>query len=316
MDAPDLFDNERIGLRLEPVVDRENTEVVGKCNLVIPMEIKRYERFRYTTNLSTLNLIFQNHTFRSNNLTYARLNDRMEMRRNGIEPLAACRYITCFSHDEHEAVPFWVSYGMDDKEEKVQLCFNNFANDFQEKIYMDYALIANNMKIFYHSDEYGRAVNQNGIIGTKLGLPRIHTDFNLNNSISNVSMFDIQYIPTDDPEFTRQYSGEATIEVGGETVPAIAYDTATLGRKKSNPWEYEHETRIMVSLKGNESVGEWIDLRLKDEIFRDLIIIKSPWEDNSLQGKIENIIRESTLPEDVKASIVIKESEVKGTLNF
>lgn len=78
MVAPDLFDNERIGLRLEPVVDRENTEVVGKCNLVIPMEIKRYERFRYTTNLSTLNLIFQNHTFRSNNLTYARLNDRME----------------------------------------------------------------------------------------------------------------------------------------------------------------------------------------------------------------------------------------------
>lgn len=67
MVAPDLFDNERIGLRLEPVVDRENTEVVGKCNLVIPMEIKRYERFRYTTNLSTLNLIFK--TIRSEVIT-------------------------------------------------------------------------------------------------------------------------------------------------------------------------------------------------------------------------------------------------------
>ena len=101
MVAPDLFDNERIGLRLEPVVDRENTEVVGKCNLVIPPEIKQYERFRYTTNLNTLKLIFQNHTFRSNNLTYARLNDRMEMQRNGIEPLAAFRYMTCFSHVVH-----------------------------------------------------------------------------------------------------------------------------------------------------------------------------------------------------------------------
>ena len=58
MVAPDLFDNERIGLRLESVVDRENMEVVGKCNLVIPPEIKQYERFRYTTNLNTLHLIF------------------------------------------------------------------------------------------------------------------------------------------------------------------------------------------------------------------------------------------------------------------
>ena len=41
MVAPDLFDNERIGLRLEPVVDRENTEVVGKCNLVIKFDFSK-----------------------------------------------------------------------------------------------------------------------------------------------------------------------------------------------------------------------------------------------------------------------------------
>ena len=72
----------------------------------------------------------------------------------------------------------------------------------------------------------------------------------------------------------------------------------------------------MVSVGNCCNVGEWIDLRLKDEMFRDLIIIKSPWEDESLQGEIEAIIQNSELADDVKASIRIKDSEVKGTLNF
>lgn len=64
------------------------------------------------------------------------------------------------------------------------------------------------------------------------------------------------------------------------------------------------------------NVGEWIDLRLRDEMFRSLIFIKSSWEDETLQEEIRAAIQSSELSEDVKASIRIKDSEIKGTLDF
>lgn len=299
-----------ICLTVDAPYNSNDAKRVGGCDLVVSSEAGQYERLRYTTDLNTLRLIFQNKTFRSNSLTYARLNDSMEKQRNGIEPLAACRYITCFSHDTHESVPFWVSYGMQNKEKKVQLCFNNFANDFQDKVNMDYALIKENKKLLFRNKDFFERITAEKQSEAE------NEGYCLIADIDRVSMFDIEYIPTDDEEFTMQYRGEGTMEVKSGILPATYMNATTLGRKKSNPWEYEHETRIMVSVGNCCNVGEWIDLRLKDEMFRDLIIIKSPWEDESLQGEIEAIIQNSELADDVKASIRIKDSEVKGTLNF
>ena len=44
------------------------------------------------------------------------------------------------------------------------------------------------------------------------------------------------------------------------------YDTTVLGKQKSDPWDYEKETRIMsvLSLPYNRN-WEYLDLRLKPE---------------------------------------------------
>lgn len=90
-----------------------------------------------------------------------------------------------------------------------------------------------------------------------------------------------------------------------------------LGKQKSNPWEYEKETRILSTLS-NPTFKEWdyIDLQLHAEMFRGLRIILSPWDDGTLRKQVEEIILSNGLPSDIISSIVIEDSALKGTLNF
>ena len=68
----------------------------------------------------------------------------------------------------------------------------------------------------------------------------------------------------------------------------------------------------------NPTFKEWdyIDLQLHSEMFRNLRIILSPWDDGSLRKQVEEIISSSDLPSDIIASIVVEDSALKGTLNF
>lgn len=59
-----------------------------------------------------------------------------------------------------------------------------------------------------------------------------------------------------------------------------------------------------------------IDLQLHDEMFRGLRIVLSPWDDGTLRGRVEEIIRVCGLPTDILNSITIDDSALKGTLNF
>lgn len=42
----------------------------------------------------------------------------------------------------------------------------------------------------------------------------------------------------------------------------------------------------------------------------------NPWDDDSLRGKVQAAIDASTLPEDIKESILIVDSALKNKLNF
>ena len=119
-------------------------------------------------------------------------------------------------------------------------------------------------------------------------------------------MFDIEYVPCKDDTFTSSYVGNTNVDFGkivNANIPPISIkgcDPTVLGKKKSNPWEYEKETRILCALSGNQNPGwEYIDLRLKPEIFRGLTIILSPWDEGNLRKDVENIINASKLPEDI-----------------
>lgn len=66
------------------------------------------------------------------------------------------------------------------------------------------------------------------------------------------------------------------------------YNPTVLGKQKSNPWEYEKETRILSTLS-SPAFKEWdyIDLQLHDEVFRGLRIVLSPWDDGTLRSRVE-----------------------------
>lgn len=296
----------------------ENAE---KLYCKVSNELSAYSVLGYTTSIDTLKCIFQNKTLRSSSLTNAKLNDKMEKQRVGISQFAHGRYITCFTHCEHEITPFWMNYGGGKKERKIQLIFKNFSSTLGDCIFMDYAILPNAGKVFFYSTEYKRTLSANSAVARLAGIKQINTDYDIRNCIRGISMFDIEYVSADSAELTDDYSARTNIVIAKnlskkeETFNIKAFDPNILGKQKTNPWEYELETRIMLVLDNQEfSEWEYIDIRLKSEIFRDLKIILSPWYNSECEDEIKKIISDSSLSEDIKNSITISHSTLEGTL--
>lgn len=306
------------------LIEREITSEEDQgLSLIVSDQVKKYDRLCYTTGLDTMKLIFERKTLRCSSLTYANLNDRMERERVGVSQYAGGRFICCFSHASHESVPFWMYYGIGEKKNKVLLKFNNFSKTLNESIFIDYCLLNEGKRMFFYSDDYERTAKHNCIMGQHLGLPKINEDFEIDNYISCIEMLDVEYLPSDDEAFVKDYSGIAEVDFGEYLIDEDkkkqleCFLPDCLGRQKSLPWSYEEESRILCCLNQQDS-SKWdfIDLRLKDKIFKDLIIVMNPWADKELENKIIEIIEDSTLDEKVKSSIRIIHSELEGTINM
>lgn len=158
-----------------------------------------------------------------------------------------------------------------------------------------------------------------------IGLPQINMDFDIRNCVRRIEVFDVDYVPTDSDVFTSDFSGTIDIDISEfssnpeQTVwnDIKAFKPDCLGKQKSNPWSDERESRILCCLN-NQEFSEWayIDLRLRQEMFRDLVIVLSPWDDGELQSQLEDIIKRSILTDEIKKSIKIEKSGLEGTLNF
>ncbi|SCG87345.1 Uncharacterised protein [uncultured Clostridium sp.] len=288
---------------------------IGKLNVNIEESTKLYDVMGYTTDIGTLALIFQNKTFRSSSLSNTKLNDTMEKQRVGVSQFASSRFITCFTHTCQESVPFWMNYGKDVREEKVLLQFRNFANDFTKYVRTDFAKVKDNKFCFFNTPEYSETINKRLIDDV--------SKYDLRACIDSISLFDVEYVKPESPVFTEDNSGKANIDFGLITgqdkavVKMQGYNPTVLGKQKSNPWEYEKETRILSTLS-NSTFKEWdyIDLQLHEEMFRGLRIVLSPWDEGKLKNKVEEIIHSSDLSFDIMNSITIVDSFLKGTLNF
>ena len=299
----------------DPLSSEQNE---NSLNINISEEVKKHPCFSYTTDIETAKLIFNNMTFRSSSLSYAKLNDQMERKRVGVSQFAGNRFITCFCHSNQESVPFWTGYGKDKREEKVLLQFRNFAKNFADCIHTDYGLVVNNKRCLFKSSEYGKLINSQWLVESNIA-----EEYDLRATVDAVLMFDVEYVPADSDIFTEKNEWDSSIDfsyVTGQDDASVAihgFDPTVLGKQKSIPWDYEKETRILCAL-GGDAFNEWdyIDLRLKSEIFRGMTIILSPWDTGKLKDNIQRIINGSDLPDDIKKSIDIKDSVLKGTLNM
>ena len=204
-------------------------------------------------------------------------------------------------------------YGKNIRKNKVLMLFHNFADSFEKCIYTDYALVNNGKQALFKSPK-----NNNLFFDES-----VRTYYDLSEIIDAVLMFDVEYVPGASEIFTKEYAGDAQIDfenIVGKSDDAITvkiHDTAILGKQKSNPWDYEKETRILSVVSGGlKPDWEYIDLRLKPEMFRGLKIVLSPWDEGDLKEKVEKAINDSSLPQNVKDSICIVDSVLKGKLNF
>lgn len=288
-----------------------------QLNIKISEDSKKHKVMGYTTDIGTLELIFQRKTLRSSSLSNANLNDPMEKERVGVSEFADSRFITCFCQLDHECVPFWMYYGKDIRKDKVLMQFRNFADRFEDCFYTDFALVADNKKCYFWSPDYEKALYNQMFYG------KGQDEYDLRACIDSISIFDVEYVPIDSTVFTEDNTGETSVDFGkitGQTDAMVVmrgYNPTVLGKQKSNPWDYEKETRILSSLS-NQEFSDWtfVDLRLKPEMFRGLRIMLSPWDDGSLRSKVESVINNSDLPSDVVESIEIVDSGLKGKLNF
>lgn len=174
-------------------------------------EVKTYPRMYYTTDFQAFCFIMRDLTLRSSSLCSANLNDPQEQRRVGITNYAGSKFIVCFSHIDHEQVPFWISYGGSDRATKILLKFKNFANNFSGAFYTDYAFIADKKKVFFSGTEYERTVNRNGI-GQHLGCTPINLDSDWDNCIRRMEIFDVEYLPACDEAFSKSYKSTVSVD--------------------------------------------------------------------------------------------------------
>lgn len=287
-----------------------------KLNINISEMSKQHPGMSYTTDIETLGLILKYQTFRSSSLSNANLNDPMEKERVGVSKYADGRFITCFCQSDHECVPFWMYYGKNERKAKVLLQFNNFADKFEDCIYVDYALTPDGKKCIFKTSENMKLINLQHFDDT------INQNYDLRGIIDALLMFDVEYVSATSDIFTKEYVGTVQVDFSNaadssSVIKMESVDPTVLGKQKSNPWDYEKETRIMSVLSGEQFPGwDFIDLRLKPEIFRGLTIVLSPWDDGSLKERVLDAISSSSLPEDIKESIVVSESVLKGKLNF
>lgn len=290
---------------------------IGKACVMVEEQTRKYPCFAYTTDIDTFDLIIKNMTFRSSCLTNASLNDPLEKERKGVEEFAGSRFITCFCHTNIEQVPFWAYYGKTNKPKKLLLQFKNFANNIDDNIFTDYALI-DKQRILFNSKEYAAHLNYRYINKTILD-EKIYLDA----FIDTLQFVDVKYVPPDSEFLKRDYRAPIKLNIekltgkANDNVIIDGYDPTVLGVYKSEAWKNEEETRLLLTVNQPDFKKlSYIDLRLKPAIFENLKIVLSPWDDGILKQEVLRIINNSSLPESIKETIEIQDSCLKNGINI
>lgn len=267
-----------------------------KDNIYISPEVKKYDWLFHITTFDTLKIIIQNMTLRATSLCNDNLNDQQEKQRKGVEEFAKGRYVICFSHKTSESKKLWKEYSKDNYDNSVRLCFKNFANYLKNVIFIDYGY-ADNKEIptkIYFSNKFKN--NEQSVF---------------QNLISNISVFDIKYRDKDSKEIQKNNSYETDISINGSNFLMNVCESLNLGKFKENKWKNEEETRIIIILNNQQyNTPDYVYLRLKDEMFKDLVIMTSPGAREGLKDDVKELISNSKLSSEVKKTITIKESSL------
>lgn len=246
-----------------------------------------HEKLLHYCSFDTLQKILENKTLKLSNLE--NLNDIHEKKRKGIEYHAKETFVACFSHCQHEIVPFWYNYGGNQNKDKLLLRIKNFAGEF-EKCF--------STNSFIDGKTYKRKQFDLGIL--------------------SIQTIDVEYLPLNHDDLNRSYSAPAVLRANStaQTVSTgVLHDMTLLGHQKSVHWDYEKETRIVCTMGAHYKIlFESMYLILDDYFFKDMEIILNPWCDDEFASKVSDYIKQVSLPVEIRETINISKSELDGLL--
>lgn len=259
------------------------------------------EGLMHYTNINNLECILKKRTWKLSNILS--MNDKKEKLRNGITDYTIGHvFLASFVNTLRENHAMWHIYGKDEKasrqeekNNKILLSLNKecFFNDSTyEKDFMLYPSGEKKSKCYFGGYEALR----NGE----------NTDVQLSEIIN------VEYLDNNHDIFNKKHGYE--VMNNGQPALRVMY-TTDIGKHKTKSWDYEEEIRVRVMLfpvrtKATKPTDNYLLLRLKDDFFRDMIIILSPWDDGSSESKVKKIIEAAELQTEIKDSIkIVKSSE-------
>lgn len=169
------------------------------------------------------------------------------------------------------------------------------------------------IKLFISIYEICFAVNTGGISFSPILNPNVEN----RQTIETIRLFDIEYLLPDDEAFLKEYKTPCNVSFGeGQSALSTTIsDARSIGKQKTIHWKYELETRLQCRMSQmDKCFFEYLLLRLKDDVFRDMVIVANPWASANFISDIKLALDASTLPRDIIDTIVVKRSELDGLI--
>jgi hypothetical protein len=232
--------------------------------------------YHYTSFEALLSII-DNRKIRLSNLSL--LNDPLEYERLSIEPMEQNRiYVCCFNHFSKERLPLWKMYA--DGPYGIRIGFPRRSAQFFENI-LNYECGSVDHIIFLNDDNPRRKWK-----------------------LAYASLVDVIY----DDDFQNYIKLKKIYPI--DELPELQRAEA-IGHLKKECWEFEEETRIIVGLKPDRDLGNWIDkeaceyiryaappykfvyCKIPEEALLDIRIMFNPQSSDSLMEMMKNELRRS-----------------------
>jgi len=257
---------------------RNDNEIL--CNKMITNSKKHHYLYHYTS-YQTLIKILKNNSFMFNRTDF--VNDLIERER--IVKGSTESFVSCYTHNKKESIPMWLLYA---KKDGVRIGFKN-------------KLIFDNQRVYYYKNDQKIYFEKKAISSNKIPSNIIKV---YNGYIEASNPFRIDIIYSNDKLKNQFCFEDQGIQ---EQYPYIQVGI------KSNPWEYEKETRYFIGTSIFERLNiEKLYCEFSDFFYNGLEIVWNP----IMKNKNEKIQEIKTILGKSNTNIIsFKDSELQDKIS-
>ena len=265
------------------MIDDDGTRKKTELQMAEESAYKHTILFHYTS-FETLKLIFENRNLKFNRIDY--VNDRLEHIMFGEDELSHLVFVSCFSTDEVESIPMWSIYGKNEHGLRISIEFNKrgFVESLIDRQRQEETLTSKS-KVIYKSG--------------KLHVP--NRDWQYTVKAKDI-VYDIDAIKRNP---IRHGSGNEQW-----------FDLTAMAAIKRREWQYEHECRIIATLRTTQNNVEapdidYILIPIQFKHIKKIGITFNPWMDAETKKAIKQFISSIS---DISDKVTFADSVLEGEI--